>query len=307
LIACARARWQVLCVTSLERGTKNFDTAVEYSVANVEHHRFLGPQPTRVKEMVRDTLDLLELKSQLSKRAALAATVARLEALGIVHGRWEEEESLYGKMQLLLLLAERPLEHTAASDAQVAAHRDRRMVEDGGEAERARVAALLRAAAAEFDGAAPAPSEADSLSDWGSDSESDATSDAGGSDGGADARAGAGEGARTDPPAPVHAAAAGGGGGGGAAARRSIPMQRPPEMGFPLPALPRAAQRASLAEQPCLLAASLAAAPGGGAAWRAPRTLAHEQTVVREVLAMLGGAPPPPLVLSGHDASLTPY
>jgi len=123
LIACARARWQVLCVTSLERGTKNFDTAVEYSVANVEHHRFLGPQPTRVKEMVRDTIDLLELKSQLSKRAALAATVARLEALGIVHGRWEEEESLYGKMQLLLLLAERPLEHTTASDAQVAAHR----------------------------------------------------------------------------------------------------------------------------------------------------------------------------------------
>ena len=82
-------------MTSLERGTKNFDTAVEYSVANVEHHRFLGPQPTRVKEMVRDTIDLLELKSQLSKRAALAATVARLEALGIVHGRWEEEESLY--------------------------------------------------------------------------------------------------------------------------------------------------------------------------------------------------------------------
>jgi hypothetical protein len=194
---------------------------------------------------------------------------------------------------------------------QVAAHRDRRVVEDGGEAERARVAALLCAAAAEFDGAAPAPSEADSLSDWGSDSESDATSDAGGSDGGADAHAdahaAAGEGARTDPPAPVHAAAAGGGGGGGAAARRSIPMQHPPEMGFPLPALPRAAQRASLAEQPCLLAASLAAAPGGGAAWRAPRTLAHEQTVVREVLAMLGGAPPPPLVLSGHDASLTPY
>ena len=71
----------MLCLTDLERGTNNFDTSVEFAVANVEHHKFLSTQPTRVKEGVRDLLDLLELKSQMGKRAAVSSAVLRLQAL----------------------------------------------------------------------------------------------------------------------------------------------------------------------------------------------------------------------------------
>ncbi|KAJ1481394.1 hypothetical protein T484DRAFT_1807608 [Baffinella frigidus] len=238
----------VLSLTDLERGTNNFDTSVEFAVANVEHHKFLCTQPTRVKEGVRDLLDLLELKSQMGKRAAVASAVSRLQALGIVHGRWDEEECLYGKLQLVVALAEHPLVHSATSDAQLAQFRNRHVVADGSEAERRRVADLIRASNADFDAAHSEASDAGSLSDWDSDGTADASEEpVHEQDAGADSRA----------PAAAPAAASHGAANELGRPRRGVPVRAPPALGFKLPAIGRVTP-GSIAEQPCLLAMSLA-------------------------------------------------
>ena len=291
-------------VGGLEPGSGNFRRALRFASANLNDSPYAYPAPTHVKARYRLEIDKLELNSQLSKRTALADTLERLQRVGPELGRgdWDREEKLYCKLALLLHLSTGVLHRTTASDGQVAAHRARvaEVVALDGETEN--YAQQLRELAWEWNKGldCDAGQAEDELSDWsagsnehhgvGSDEEDAPVRMHGGGD-----EYGAApvvlDGDRRDRAAPAGAGAQGATGIQDFAPRSAGHGLSP--LGYPLP--PCALACAVDAQNPCHMAVACAQQEASEddarlRLWRVQHLVAHEETVVREVLDMLCGS-----------------
>ena len=294
----------VTLVGGLEPGTTNYKRAVKFSLANLADSQFPYPAPTQVRARYKMELDKLEVNSQLSKHAALAGVLKRLQAqYSVIGGDCDKEEKLYGKLALLLHLSAGVLQHTLASDRQVAVHKRHAAASVTLDDKADVYAQQLRELTREWDECTlPACNDAgcdDNLSDWSSETDGDAEVEHEGEnvdpthgDQGAehrqeDPRNRLGEDqmvqdacARQQMPVPsLHERTMQAGGHGVAA------------VGYTLPLAPRG--EIDL-QNPCHLAMACAQQEEHGDAgtprlWRARHLVAHEQTVVAEVLALMRG------------------
>jgi hypothetical protein len=69
---------QVVTFASLDPKTENFNTAVDFCIANFDDHYYLSPQPTSIKSAYSRMLEKLELHSRHEKHAKLSNAFTKL-------------------------------------------------------------------------------------------------------------------------------------------------------------------------------------------------------------------------------------
>ncbi len=276
----------------LEPGSANHRRAVRFASANLNDSPYAYPAPTHVKARYRREIEKLEINSQLSKRTALSDTLERLVTRHTLsRGDWDREEKLYGKLALLLHLSGGVLHHTPASDAQVAAHREHAAEVVALDGRTDCYADQLRALACEWNkgGSRGDDDTDDELSDWSakSDGEEEPACKNGGAHVAEPAVLDGDRSGRAPPAGGAHAQCAA----GVQASAHSAGHGLSP-LAYHLP--PGLHACAVDPQNPCHLAMACAqqAAREDDASllWRVQHLVAHEETVVREVLDMLCGS-----------------
>jgi hypothetical protein len=307
-----------LLAPCLRAGSANYKRAVKFALANLDDTPYSYPAPTAVKARYKTELDKLELNSQLSKRAALSDTLEHLQARhtfargeATVGSHWDNEQKLWGKLALILHLSTGALARTPLSDLQVAVHKQRAATAAALDGTADSYAQQLREIAREWAANPMALDhhenddvDDDNNSDWSSLSESDergVQEDKYHADivRSRNEELGQAECAHDDQCADVawqQVARVG-------RQNSQEGLQEPgtrrvghgvPPLGYPLPL--RTQTGAIDPQNPCHTAMALARQEehddeGTLRLWRVKHLIAHEQTVVREVIAMLRGTP----------------